>query len=60
MIISFLVFTSENLDQAFEKYMNLTLEEAVESECPLIFISFPSAKDPAWKQKYPGGYYVNP
>ena len=34
----------------------MTLEEAADSECPLMFISFPSAKDPSWEQKFPGKY----
>ena len=34
--------------------MGISVEEAAKSECPMMFISFPSAKDPEWEQKYPG------
>ena len=47
---------SENLEKDMYDYTNLNLEEAAESECPMMFISFPSAKDPNWEQKYPGEY----
>ena len=33
----------------------MTPEEAAKTDQPVMFISFPSAKDPkAWAQKYPG------
>lgn len=32
-----------------DKYSNLSGAEAMEKEVPLLFISFPSAKDPNWK-----------
>ena len=37
-------------------YTSLPVEEAAEAECPMMFVSFPSAKDPNWEQKYPGKY----
>ena len=47
---------SEDLDKHFREYMSMTVEEAAESDCPMMFISFPSAKDPNWELKYPGKY----
>ena len=32
----------------------MTPEQVAESEIPLMFVSFPSAKDPHWEEKYPG------
>ena len=36
----------------------MSVQEAAEAECPLMFISFPSAKDPEWEEKYPGEYDI--
>ncbi len=36
-----------------EKHTNLTHEEVMASEAPFLFVSFPSAKDPEWKN-HPG------
>lgn len=36
-----------------ENYASLTSEEALSKDVPLLFISFPSTKDPNWKQ-HPG------
>ena len=47
---------SKHLEQDMYAYTSLSLEEATESECPMMFVSFPSAKDPNWEQKYPGKY----
>ena len=33
---------------SFEKYCELGAEEALDAQVPLLFISFPSAKDPNW------------
>ena len=46
----------DNLEQEIQDWMCLSVEQAAESECPLMFISFPSAKDPSWEEKYPGMY----
>ncbi|KAL3857332.1 hypothetical protein ACJMK2_012010 [Sinanodonta woodiana] len=43
-----------DVERACENYVALTLEEAAEAEVPLMFISFPSAKDPSWETQYPG------
>ena len=34
--------------------MALTAEEALDRDVPLLFISFPSTKDPEWEKRYPG------
>ena len=41
------------LDGIASKYFNSTSEEAMDSDVPLLFISFPSAKDPEWNN-HPG------
>ena len=50
------IFFSECLEQTYREYINMTLEKAAESECPMMFISFPSAKDLTWEEKFPGKY----
>lgn len=47
-------FTDTDLTQAFYEYYNHTAQEACESDVPLLFISFPSAKDSTHEQRYPG------
>jgi len=47
-------FTEPDLDAAIEKYCAKSLEEAANQPIPLLFISFPSAKDPTWETRYPG------
>lgn len=47
-------FSSNELSKAFWEYMNLSTEEAMEREVPLVFISFPSAKDSSWNERHPG------
>ena len=42
------------MEEELQSFTSLPLEEAVDRECPLMFISFPSAKDPSWEDKYPG------
>ena len=32
----------------------MSVQEAAEVPCPLVFVSFPSAKDPSWEQKISG------
>ena len=58
MMFNLPAFFSENTDQLMRHYMSLTVEEAANTECPVMFISFPSAKDPSWETKYPGEYSV--
>ena len=45
---------AEDLDSMVEGYMQRPREAAFDSPIPLLFISFPSAKDPLWAQRHPG------
>lgn len=47
-------FTSNDIDNISKDYLNLTAEQAIESEIPLLFISFPSARDATYEQRFPG------
>ncbi|XP_067948219.1 all-trans-retinol 13,14-reductase-like [Watersipora subatra] len=47
-------FTDEDLNASFNSYMDHQPDLENPSEIPLLFISFPSAKDPAWEERYPG------
>mmetsp|Transcript_15676 Transcript_15676/g.26151 ORF Transcript_15676/g.26151 Transcript_15676/m.26151 type:complete len:242 (-) Transcript_15676:390-1115(-) len=44
----------EDLDGITERYLNRPVEEATSGPIPLLFISFPSAKDPLWPTRCPG------
>lgn len=46
-------FTTNELNKNGEDYFNLSVDEAMDAEIPLLFISFPSAKDPEWAN-HPG------
>nr|XP_054767019.1 all-trans-retinol 13,14-reductase-like [Lytechinus pictus] len=47
-------FTNNDLNGITKTYANLSAEEAMNSPVPLLFISFPSAKDSTWDERYPG------
>lgn len=36
-----------------EKWYELSYEQAIKSRIPILFISFPSTKDPTWNERYP-------
>jgi len=42
-------FSGNDIDAEGLEYFNLAGEEAVDAEVPLLFISFPSVKDPEWE-----------
>ncbi|XP_078280635.1 all-trans-retinol 13,14-reductase-like [Rhinoraja longicauda] len=42
-----------NIDDIFIKYLSLKNEDLIQ-ERPMMFVSFPSAKDPAWDDRYAG------
>lgn len=46
-------FTSNNCSKDAEDYMKLSSEDAMETDTPLLYISFPSTKDPEWVKKDP-------
>jgi all-trans-retinol 13,14-reductase len=45
---------AEDLDAVTQKYLDRPAEKAFDAPVPLLFVSFPSAKDPLWDQKCPG------
>lgn len=47
-------FRDANLDTAVEEYMQTKIEDVGKTPVPLMFLSFPSAKDPTFEQRYPG------
>ncbi|XP_063448838.1 all-trans-retinol 13,14-reductase-like isoform X2 [Mytilus trossulus] len=47
-------FTRPDVEELTKEYINLSVEEAAEAEVPLLFVSFPSAKDPSWSERFPG------
>ena len=47
-------FTDPDLNGALKKYISLPPEEARNATVPLLFLSFPSAKDPTYNLRYPG------
>jgi len=46
-------FTTNESGDTFDKYLDMDVEEAMDAKVPLMFISFPSAKDPNWTN-HPG------
>jgi all-trans-retinol 13,14-reductase len=44
----------EDLDDIVLRYLDRPREEITSGPIPLLFISFPSAKDPLWEEKHPG------
>lgn len=47
-------FNNEELQAQLEEYISLSPEEATKVPPPLIFISFPSTKDPTFNDRFPG------
>ena len=43
-------FNSNESDKVFDDYLALTKDEALDTDAPLMFVSFPSAKDPNWSK----------
>lgn len=46
-------FTDNNVDSMLKDYTDQPVEKTLEMDVPLLFISFPSVKDPNWKN-HPG------
>uniref|UniRef100_A0A1I8J5P6 Amino_oxidase domain-containing protein n=1 Tax=Macrostomum lignano TaxID=282301 RepID=A0A1I8J5P6_9PLAT len=44
-------FTDPNLDKSVSEYLALDPQEAAASDAPLMFVSFPSLKDPTWAKR---------
>ena len=47
-------FTNPDLDKSVDDYIKMSPEEAASSPVPLMFLSFPSTKDPTYNERYPG------
>jgi len=47
-------FAGTHPEEGFTSFQDLSLEEASETPYPLLFVGFPSAKDPTWEERYPG------
>jgi len=50
---SYWAFSNNRMNREVDKYFAMSQEEVMESEIPLLFISFPSSKDPEWAN-HPG------
>ena len=48
------IFVNNELDKSYEEYSNLAVEDAGKQDIPLLFLSFPSTKDPTWDERFPG------
>ena len=51
---NFWVFQGKNIEQTFSTFVGLPYQEAMKQPVPLMFVSFPSAKDPTYNDRYPG------
>ncbi|XP_033031180.1 all-trans-retinol 13,14-reductase isoform X2 [Trachypithecus francoisi] len=49
---NYYVYYDTDMDQAMERYVSMPREEAAK-HIPLLFIAFPSAKDPTWEDRFP-------
>lgn len=47
-------FTSSDIDGVSKSFLELPIEEALQADIPLMFVSFPSSKDPSYNDRYPG------
>jgi len=47
-------FTDSDVHNIVHRYIEGAPEDAEQNGIPLLFISFPSTKDPTWEERYPG------
>lgn len=47
-------YTSNDLNAVTEEYLEKTSDEAIEADIPMVFLTFPSAKDPTFNDRFPG------
>ena len=47
-------FTDSDIHDIVHRYTTGTPEDAEQNGIPLLFVSFPSTKDPTWEERYPG------
>ncbi|KAH0519214.1 All-trans-retinol 13,14-reductase [Microtus ochrogaster] len=50
---NYYVYFDTDMDKAMERYISMPKEKAPE-HIPLLFIAFPSTKDPTWEDRFPG------
>ncbi|XP_059973631.1 all-trans-retinol 13,14-reductase isoform X3 [Mesoplodon densirostris] len=50
---NYYVYSDTDMDTAMEHYLSLPADKAVE-HVPVLFIAFPSAKDPSWEDRFSG------
>ncbi|XP_061024574.1 all-trans-retinol 13,14-reductase isoform X2 [Eubalaena glacialis] len=50
---NYYIYFDTDLDTAMEHYLSLPADKAVE-HMPVLFIAFPSAKDPTWEDRFSG------
>ncbi|XP_006149193.1 all-trans-retinol 13,14-reductase isoform X2 [Tupaia chinensis] len=50
---NYFVYYDTDVDKAMARYLSMPREKAAE-HIPLVFVSSPSAKDPAWEDRFPG------
>lgn len=48
------VFTNSDLEADYQRFVGLPQEDVARAKVPLLFLSFPSAKDPSYNTRYPG------
>uniref|UniRef100_UPI00358FEBBE all-trans-retinol 13,14-reductase isoform X1 n=1 Tax=Myxine glutinosa TaxID=7769 RepID=UPI00358FEBBE len=51
---NFWLVRDSDIDHSVSRYMSLSQNDAIKENPPVLFISFPSAKDPSWDQRHPG------
>lgn len=47
-------FTGNDVDKITREFLNMAASSAGTEDIPLLFISFPSTKDPEWEKRHPG------
>ncbi|KAM9212988.1 all-trans-retinol 13,14-reductase [Dugong dugon] len=55
---NYYVYFDIDMDKAMERYLSVPKEKAA-AHIPIFFISFPSAKDPTWEDRYPDRSTMN-
>lgn len=48
------IYTRTDLEEVMGEYLNLSAEDIPDCDIPVLFASFPSAKDPTWEERFPG------
>uniref|UniRef100_A0A4W3HGQ7 Retinol saturase, tandem duplicate 2 n=1 Tax=Callorhinchus milii TaxID=7868 RepID=A0A4W3HGQ7_CALMI len=51
--LNYWFYQHNNLEELSERYLSPNKENAIDGY-PLMFVSFPSAKDPSWDERFPG------